>query len=128
MIKCYLSIAAAFRASGRLLTHRSSETIGEVELMINARMTRNGKDASDLIGALVWNVRALQNQASRLSGDLRRLRRKIDATHRAADRLHHKIQSTHARIRILRSQDRLHRRRQRGPGRRNGSKSAVESN
>ena len=96
--------------------------------MISARMTRNGKDASDLIAALVSNVRALQNQASRLSGDLRRLRRKIDTTHRAADRLHHKIQSTHARVPILRSQDRLHRRRQRGPGRRNGSKSAVESN
>ena len=96
--------------------------------MINARMTRNGKDASDLIAALLSNVRALQNQASRLSGDLHRLRRKIDATHRAANRLHRKIQSTHARIRILRSQDRLHRRTQMGPGRRIGSKFAVESN
>ena len=68
--------------------------------MINARMARNGKDASDLIAALVSNVRSLQNRTSRLSGDLRRLGRKIDATHRAADHLHHKIQSTHARIRI----------------------------
>ena len=31
--------------------------------MIKARPTRNGKDASDLIAALVSNVRALQNQA-----------------------------------------------------------------
>jgi aromatic ring-opening dioxygenase LigB subunit len=45
-----------------------------------------------------------------------------------ADRLHRKIETMHARIRILRSQDRLHRRRQDGPSRRNGDKSAFESN
>jgi hypothetical protein len=65
--------------------------------MIKGRMTRNGKDASNLIAALLSNVRALQNQASRLSGDVRRLRRKIDATHHATDRLHLKTRTARAR-------------------------------
>jgi len=39
-----------------------------------------------------------------------------------------KLKPCNARIRILRSQDRLHRRKQDGPSRRNGGKSALESN
>ena len=78
--------------------------------MIDARASRNGEDASDLVTALLSNVGALHDRAWLLSGDVRRLYGKIGATHRAADRLHHKIETMHGRIRILRSQDRLHRR------------------
>jgi len=82
--------------------------------MIDARASRNGEDASDLVTALLSIVGTLHNQAWLLSGDVRRLYGKIDATHRAADRLHRKIETMHAHIRILRSQDRLHRRKQVG--------------
>ena len=37
--------------------------------LFKARPTRNGQDTIDLVAALLSNVRALQNQASRLCGD-----------------------------------------------------------
>ena len=78
--------------------------------MIEERVHPNGEVGTDLVAALISKVGAIHNEALRLSGDLRRLHRKIDATHRNVDRLHRKIERTHARIRILRSQGRVQRR------------------
>ena len=91
-------------------------------------MSRNGEDARDLVAALLSNVRTLQRGASRLHGDIDRLHGKIRATHRVVDRLHRKIEGTHARIRVIRSQDRLGRRKKSGSESLEGRKSAVESN
>jgi hypothetical protein len=44
--------------------------------MIDARASRNGEDASDLVTALLSNVGALHNQAWLLSGDVSRLMEK----------------------------------------------------
>ena len=74
--------------------------------MINARPSRNGDGAGNLVAALLSNVGALENQASLLCGDVRRLYEKINATHRAAARLHRKIQTTHARVRTLEVKER----------------------
>ena len=45
--------------------------------LIHARRSRNGKDASDLVAVLLSSVGALHDQAAVLSGDVRRLSRKI---------------------------------------------------
>ena len=61
--------------------------------MIDARASRNGEDASDVVTALSSNVGALHNHAWLLSADVHRLYGKIDATHRAADPLNRKIET-----------------------------------
>jgi phage shock protein A len=95
--------------------------------MTKPQQSRNGENMSDLVAVLVSNIGALHKQAARLSADVGWLHGRIKSVQRVADRLHHKIENTHARIRILRSQDRLRRRKQSGPSRPEAVKSAVES-
>lgn len=103
MTKCWLFILAPFaRAAdqrGTFTQNRKSPS------MINTRPSRNAKNASDLVAALLSNVDALRNLAALLSSDVCRLYEKIDFRQRAADSLHRKIQTAQARIRIIRSEE-----------------------
>lgn len=76
--------------------------------MTKERVHPNGEAANDLAAAIIANAARFHKEASRLYGDVGHLHTKVEATPLEADRLHRKIEGTHARIRIFRSQNRVH--------------------